>query len=605
MALRLRDIRPGERRNTVGAFLVLFGTMTAHSLLETARDALFLAKIEAQRLPFVYLAIALLALAVSSAQQRDRRRTGPALFGTGLAIAAVITLVFWWLLGRTGDWILYALYVWSGLLSTLLLVRFWIVAADLFTVTQAKRLFAWIGTGSILGAIAGSALAARIVTLADAPSLLLAAATVLFATAFAPGILRRPDEEPTGSRVAEPAPGDVRAAFGNVCRHPYLRRVGDVVLISTVAFTIADFVFKSAVAEHVSATALGWVFATTYLALNVLSLVAQLALVGWITRNFGVDRMLSVLPALLLAGSAWLVAGGGVLAAFAIKGLDGTFRHSLHRTATEVLFVPLSRRQRERAKSFIDVVGQRGGQAIASVAFLALAAAGAPPPVLGALLVLLCAAWIAVAIGLKRHYFDLFRNTLREGISSPRWSGSVSCPRSFSTTRRRTSSRARWTCSTPRAGPITWQSPGSSTTIPIRKCACARSSRGRRRRRIPRSSRERWATIPRTCAPRLSSGRSRPRPRCIRARDRSSTRSFTWEPAAGAAPRRGLDVARRDPGSPGRPGGCPGHAPEPEDDIRSRPPPDARVAGIADGGARRSRRNWTGGPRPARGRPPG
>jgi len=56
------DIRPGERRETAGAFLTLFGMMAGHSVLETARDSLFLSHIPPARLPWVYLGMALVLL---------------------------------------------------------------------------------------------------------------------------------------------------------------------------------------------------------------------------------------------------------------------------------------------------------------------------------------------------------------------------------------------------------------------------------------------------------------------------------------------------------------------------------------------------------------
>ena len=53
------DVRPDERRDTGLAALTLFGVMTAHALLETARDALVLASVPVQQLPKVYLAMAM------------------------------------------------------------------------------------------------------------------------------------------------------------------------------------------------------------------------------------------------------------------------------------------------------------------------------------------------------------------------------------------------------------------------------------------------------------------------------------------------------------------------------------------------------------------
>jgi ATP:ADP antiporter, AAA family len=51
MLRRLLDVRPEERRPAATAFLVLFGILAAHTVLETARDALFLARLPPSQLP--------------------------------------------------------------------------------------------------------------------------------------------------------------------------------------------------------------------------------------------------------------------------------------------------------------------------------------------------------------------------------------------------------------------------------------------------------------------------------------------------------------------------------------------------------------------------
>ena len=53
-----RHAAPGERRSLAAAFVTLFGLVAAHTLLETARDALFLARLPPSQLPWAYLAIA-------------------------------------------------------------------------------------------------------------------------------------------------------------------------------------------------------------------------------------------------------------------------------------------------------------------------------------------------------------------------------------------------------------------------------------------------------------------------------------------------------------------------------------------------------------------
>ena len=45
MLAPLGDVRPAERRGATAAFLTIFGILAGHTLLETARDALFLARL--------------------------------------------------------------------------------------------------------------------------------------------------------------------------------------------------------------------------------------------------------------------------------------------------------------------------------------------------------------------------------------------------------------------------------------------------------------------------------------------------------------------------------------------------------------------------------
>src|SRR5882672_9476552 len=75
----------------------------------------------------------------------------------------------------------------------------------------------------------------------------------------------------------------------------------------------------------------------------------------------------------------------------------------------------MSDRARSRVKPFIDLVAQRGGQAAASVGILALVWTGFGHRGLALVAAVLAAGWVMVAAGIKRHYLDMFRATLRNG----------------------------------------------------------------------------------------------------------------------------------------------------------------------------------------------
>jgi HEAT repeat protein len=410
----LFDVRSGERRGAAAAFLTLFGMLAAHTLLETARDALFLARLPASQLPWMYIVMAAMAVALARSPWPGTRGLGRYAVSLLLVACAAGTFLFWGAGRLSSPWALRALYVWNGLVGTLTTLQFWLVLGELYTVGQAKRLYKVVGAGSLLGAVCGAA-AARWVAMNLTPAHLVpVSAFTLLATALGPALLvRRPAH---GRTPADEAPVKLGEGLALLRGHAYVRGLAGLVLISTVALTLADYVFKSTVARNVPPQDLGAFLATFYMGLNVAALVVQLLAVGWVLRVLGLHRALWALPALMFLGSSGVVFGGGLLAALLLKSGDGALRHSLHRTSTELLFVPLPDRARAVAKPLIDVAGQRGGQALASVLILSQVGIGRGDTVLAIAAAVLCVAWIAWATDLKKHYLELFRAALRQGM---------------------------------------------------------------------------------------------------------------------------------------------------------------------------------------------
>ena len=90
---------------------------------------------------------------------------------TGSAISGAIATVVG---TRTGASFMIsgAFYIWGKLYPLLLVSQFWLVANVLFTTRQARRLFAPIGLGLILGGFTGSAISGAIATVVGTRTLL-------------------------------------------------------------------------------------------------------------------------------------------------------------------------------------------------------------------------------------------------------------------------------------------------------------------------------------------------------------------------------------------------------------------------------------------------
>jgi ATP:ADP antiporter, AAA family len=405
-------MRKGERRDTWAAFLTLLSLIASHSLLETARDALFLAKIPASHLPWMFLAIAGLSLAlvklngVATRGLSARRALSFVTWG-----AAAVTFGFYELRHHLGAFGLYALYVWSGLLATLLLAHFWELVAERFTITQAKRLYGFIGAGSVLGAIAGSGAASLLSHLVAPERLVLIAAAGLGVAGLIP-LLFAPRPAPPQDDEQAPRLSETLRYVG---QDPYAQRVVLALFLATVCLTVSDFVFKSSVAALIPRARLGAFLGSVYFAVNVMSLLCQLGLVAWLLRRVSLGAALGLLPLLLIAGGLGVAVTGSLLAAVALKASDGALRYSLHRTTSELLVLPFADEGRRRVKAFVDLVGQRGGQVVASLTILGFSALGARPRLIALVLVALAALWAFSAFALRAPYVAVFRARLQAG----------------------------------------------------------------------------------------------------------------------------------------------------------------------------------------------
>jgi AAA family ATP:ADP antiporter len=405
------------KRISSTAAMTLGLVMAAHMLLETGVDALFLANISVERLPLVTLAIAALALLASRARLAEgHRRSLIAL----QAIAAVGTFAMWSLVvfADAQYWIFYLLYVWSGLITSMIVMRFWIFIGDLFTIIEGKRLFASIAMGGTVGALVGSGAAALLAQGLNGNALLLASSCFYTASLIPPCVVLGGADPDGASRAQQTSTPqlDLGATLRKIFEHPYTIRVAGLVLIGGVTITLGDYLFKSVVAEEVPVDQLAVTLSRIYFGLNVLALCMLALGVTRIVRRLGVDRAGAVLPALITLAALGVLAGGALAATIVLKVVDGTLRNSLHRTTTELLFLPMSSTLRSSVKGVIDVVGQAGSKAIGSLIILLLVMAPDPRMIVAGAVAISSLIWVLAALRLRRSYLDNFRETLSQGV---------------------------------------------------------------------------------------------------------------------------------------------------------------------------------------------
>lgn len=261
------------------------------------------------------------------------------------------------------------------------------------------RLFALVGGGGTLGGIVGSAAAALLARLAGPACMLPVAALLLEAAVWCVDRIAasapRADEE----RLDAPCPdGGAVGWLTRTLRDPFFLGICAYLALFTFSSTVLYLEQGRIVRASLGGTAArAELFARMDLAVNCLTLVLQLFVVGRVIRRIGVGHALAALPVLtigcFLAIRTAPVLGVLVVCQVARRALD----FSLTKPAREVLFTVVRPEDKYKAKSFIDTFVYRSGDALA---------AASVDQVLGPLLLVgmaaLCAAWALLGLALGR-----------------------------------------------------------------------------------------------------------------------------------------------------------------------------------------------------------
>ncbi len=396
---RATGARADEQAMVGWSFGLFFCVFASWYVLRPLRDAMGIAG-STRDLPRLFLVTlgATLAIAplVSALVSHVSRRRALAVVYRFLVATLV---VFFFLLRGPAPSLLAArvFFVWASVFNLLEITLAWALMADVFTREQGIRLFALIGAGGTLGAIAGSTATALLARRVDVATALLVAAALL------EGAVRCVDRiavaTPQGDHLGEPyATGGVFGWLQRTLRDPFFLGICAYLALftftSTVLYLEQGRIVKASLASTSERTEL---FARIDFAVNALTLLLQVFVIGRVIRWIGVGVALAALPLFTFACFVVLraapVLGVLVVCQVARRALD----FALTKPAREVLFTIVRPEDKYKAKSFIDTFVYRSGDAMAAVSF---------EHVWGPLLVLgmavVCCAWAAVGVGLGR-----------------------------------------------------------------------------------------------------------------------------------------------------------------------------------------------------------
>lgn len=410
------DLRVGERALVGMMFAYNFALLVTLYLLKPARDSLFLIELGPGRLPFVFLAVAAAVVPVTLLYGRLGQRLRLSQLVNGTTLVLVVSLVAMRLaVDLEADWVYFLLYVWVSIYSVLATSQYWLLAGAVFDPAQAKRVFALLSFGAILGAIVGGELTGYLVEEVEmrTRNLLWVAAGVLTVTVVLVNLIRmRAAGGPSPDPHAED-PNTDAPILGILRESRHLQLITAVIAVAVLTTALVDFQFKtvSSAAFPVKGDLTSFM-GRFYGRVSIIALALQFFIAPRIIRMRGVGGALLLLPVALAAGSLAMLFVPGLLAGTVLRGADQSLKHSIDRTGRELLFVPVSLTAKKQVKVFIDVFVDQGMQGLAGVVLLVALALGLTVQTLSVVVLALLVVWIGLAAWARQSYIQAFRETL-------------------------------------------------------------------------------------------------------------------------------------------------------------------------------------------------
>jgi ATP/ADP translocase len=404
-------------------FAYNFLIIASYTIIKSIRDALFIHRVGAHMLPYVYIGIALVAGIVVRGYERLAQGTKRShlVVGSNLFFISNV-LVFWWLFRYEWTGLSYGFYIWGDIFIAVSMAQFGLTVTEIFDPRQAKRLLGPILSGGTLGGIIAGGVSGAIVHRIGTENLFLVTGVQLLACAAIVG--RITFQEPAGERGSEragtrplaPSPSPSGSGFTLIRRSKHLAPLAMIVGVALLVDTLIDFQFKTILQRsYPSKDALTGFFGSYYAYTNIITILFQLFVTGEVLKRFGVGVAIMVMPVALALGSTITLFRPALWAAIFIRGCHDILRLSVDQSGTKILYIPIPASVRLKAQTFIEVAVKRTSRGVGGLLLLLLTVVFAlgikqvSIPIL-----ILLAAWILLCIRVYKEYIASIEATLQK-----------------------------------------------------------------------------------------------------------------------------------------------------------------------------------------------
>lgn len=407
-------VAPHERKAVALAFLCNFLLLGSYYILRPVRDTVATV-VGVGQLQQLFTATFIGTLAATAgyaalASQIRLTRLLPGTFWFWLANVALFAVLFRF--SPENRWLGAAYYVWFSVTNLFMISVFWSLMVDVFSATQATRLFAFIAAGGAVGAIAGPLLTRLLVKNLGLSGLLLLAAAGFALVILLVHLLMREkarlrdlSAEAQQSTLDHALPGNALEGFSQLLKSHYVLSQAAFILLMTWVNTVAYFCQTDLIARTYTAIASrAQAIADIDLVVNIGTAAILFLGLGRIVQRFGVTVGLILNPLLLVVAFLVTALSPTLFMIQALQIVRRVAQYAIARPSREICFTVVEQSSRYKAKNVIDTAVYRFGDVSsawvqAGVRSMGYGLNGAIAIGVGASL-----AWLAVAAFLGARY---------------------------------------------------------------------------------------------------------------------------------------------------------------------------------------------------------
>ena len=330
--------------------------------LKPASRSLILESHGTSSLPYIWIASALVLLIAIFFYHHVLNRYSRIQVVLGSCLIFIIILVLFRisLLVSTSKIIPIAFYIFVDILAVILVEQFWSLTDSIYSTEEGKRWYGLVGTGGLLGGVAGGGAAALVINYTPLQTydlLLIAAAIigVIFALTWMMGRMQLYSDLMEASK-----PRKIKHRWQALTKSRYLILIAAALMVAQLVSPMVEYQFMRIIEgtypEREARTAILSLF---FSVLSAISIGINLLITPFILRYLGVLAGLMVQPIALATSTYGFVIDPSLYPAATMKISDRGLSYSINRASKELLYIPIDPVTIYESKAWIDMFGYR------------------------------------------------------------------------------------------------------------------------------------------------------------------------------------------------------------------------------------------------------